>query len=200
MESRSANPTDASPVGSAIVYSAPGPVTMMPPLRSARVIGRVPASFLSSTAPSSDISSATAASPFLVPRLAAGVAPCAGRGSRALPLRSPLIPPGLVQLAATGVWSQPSMPNRCSWYSIMARPWLNTDSGTDPLATACTSVQPVAGQPVPGTPATWTAFGAEQDTALPDASAQVSPVGSNADGGPKKPPPELVLRLLLSLK
>ena len=89
---------------------------MTPPLRSERVIGRVPASFFSSTAPSSDISSTTAASPFLVPRSAAGVAPCAGpAGSRALPLRSPLIPPGLVQLAATGVWSQPSMPNRCSW-------------------------------------------------------------------------------------
>ena len=82
----------------------------------------------------------------------------------------------------------------------MASAWLNTDSGTEPLATACTSVQPVAGQPGPGTPATWTAPGAEQDSALPEASAQVSPVASNADGGPPKPPPEVVLRLLLSLK
>ncbi len=77
---------------------------------------------------------------------------------------------------------------------------MNTDSGTEPLATACTSVQPVTGQPGPGTPATWTAPAAEHDSALPAASAQVSPVGSKADGGPKNPPPELVLRLLLSLK
>src|SRR5579872_110836 len=83
---------------------------------------------------------------------------------------------------------------------MVARAWLNTDSGTEPLATACTRVQPVAGQPVPGTPATCTAPAAEQDSALPDASAQTSPVGSNADGGPKKPPPLVVLRLLLSLK
>ena len=35
---------------------------------------------------------------------------------------------------------------------------------------------------------------------MPDASAQVSPVASNAEGGPPKPPLEVVLRLLLSLK
>src|SRR5450756_2218367 len=39
MASRSANPTDASPVGSAIVYSAPGPVTRTPPRRSLVVMG-----------------------------------------------------------------------------------------------------------------------------------------------------------------
>src|SRR6185312_953404 len=83
---------------------------------------------------------------------------------------------------------------------MVASVWLNTDSGTEPLATACTSVQPVAGQPAPGTPATCTAPGAAQDSAVPDASAQVSPVGSKADGGPPKPPLEVVLRLLLSLK
>ena len=76
---------------------------------------------------------------------------------------------------------------------------MNTDSGTEPLATAWTSVHPVAGQPAPGTPATWTAPAAEQDSAFPDASAQVSPVGSNAEGVPN-PPLEVVLRLLLSLK
>src|ERR1700691_5143238 len=83
---------------------------------------------------------------------------------------------------------------------MVARAWLNTDSGTEPLATAWTRVQPVAGQPGPGTPATCTAPGTAQDSAVPDASAQVSPVGANADGGPPKPPPEVVLRLLLSLK
>src|SRR5215469_11377659 len=184
MASRSANPTDASLVGSAMVYSAPGPVTRTPPPRSPVVIGSVPLSFLSRTAPSSDIFSTTAASPFFVPRSAVGVAPWAGPlGSGAWPVRSPLTPPRFVQLAATGVWSQPSMPNRCSWYSMVARAWLKTDSGTEPLATASARVQPVAAQPVPGTPATWTAPGAEQASALPDASAHVSPVASNADGG-----------------
>ncbi len=114
--SRSAKPTDASPVGSAIVYSAPGPVTRTPLLRSERVIGSAELSFLSSTAPSSDSFSTTAASPFLVPRSADGVAPWAGPvGSSASPVVLPLTPPGLVQLAATGVWLQPSIPNRCSW-------------------------------------------------------------------------------------
>src|SRR5580700_11367199 len=99
-----------------MVYSAPGPVTRTPPpLRSDWVIGKVLLSFFSSTAPSSDIFSTTAASPFFVPRLAVGVAPCAG-------------PVG---------------------------------SGASPL---------------------------------------VSLVASNADGGPENPPPEVVDRLLLSLK
>src|ERR1700691_6028681 len=83
---------------------------------------------------------------------------------------------------------------------MVARAWLNTDSGTEPSATAWARVQPVAGQPGPGTPATWTAPGTAQDSAVPDASAQVSPVASNADGGPLKPPLDVVLRLLLSLK
>lgn len=48
-------------------------------------------------------------------------------------------------------------------------------------------------------PATWTAFGVEHDSLFPDASAHVSPVGSNADGGPN-PPLEVVLSELLSLK
>ena len=53
---------------------------------------------------------------------------------------------------------------------------------------------------LPPSDATWTAPAVEHGSALPEVSAQVSPVGSNADGGPPKPPPEVVLRLLLSLK
>src|SRR5450755_5110968 len=61
---------------------------------------------------------------------------------------------------------------------MVARAWLNTDSGTVPLATAWTSVQPAGGQPAPGIPPTCRAPGVAHDSAVPEASAQVSPVAS----------------------
>src|SRR3954469_23072197 len=108
MAMRSGNPVAASLLGAAMRYSAPKPVTRA---SAPGLIGRVPPSFLSSTAPSSAIRSATAPSPVLVPRSRDGVAPLAGpSGSVALPLRSPATPPGLVHVAARGVSSQPSRP------------------------------------------------------------------------------------------
>ena len=104
-------PVDASLVGSATVWFAFAPVTRMSPER--RVERQRPPSFLSSVAALSDICSTTAASPYLVPSTGAPDVEPSGRF--AVPVRSAPMPPGFVHSAETGVWSQPSMPKRCSW-------------------------------------------------------------------------------------